>query len=121
MIRAIKLYTAEDGHSHFTFGSVAFRDVKEGDSIMFNETAPHSTYDWHTAPTTQYVITLSGTLEFEMHSGEKFILRPGDILIAMDTTGTGHKWKLIDNDPWKRVYVTFKDGVDINFVPDANS
>ncbi|UPK70782.1 hypothetical protein [Chitinophaga filiformis] len=119
MIRAYKLYTGEDGHSHFAVGTVTHRDVNEADSIMFNETAPHSTYDWHPAPTTQYVITLSGTLLFETYLGEQFTLRPGEILIAMDTYGTGHKWELIDDDPWRRVYVTFKEGVDINFVPDG--
>lgn len=119
MIRAIKLYTGEDGHSHFTVGTVTHRDVKEADSITFNETAPRSTYDWHPAPTTQYVITLSGTLLFETALGEQFVLRPGDVLIAMDTYGSGHKWELIDDQPWRRVYVTFKDGADINFVPDV--
>ncbi|MBW8686482.1 cupin domain-containing protein [Chitinophaga rhizophila] len=119
MIRAIKLYTGEDGHSHFTIGTVTHRDVKEAASIMFNETAPHSVYDWHPAPTTQYVITLSGTLLFETYHGEQFTLNPGDILIAMDTHGSGHKWEMLGDDPWRRVYVPFKDVADINFVPDA--
>jgi len=119
MIRAIKLYTGEDGHSHFIEGTVANRDHSEAVSVMFNEAASHSVYDWHPAPTTQYVITLSGTLLFTMHSGATFTLKPGDVLIAMDTTGTGHKWELIDDQPWKRVYVVFKDETAINFIPDS--
>ena len=31
-----------------------------------------------------------------------FHLRPGDILLAEDTTGTGHSWKLVDENPWRR-------------------
>jgi quercetin dioxygenase-like cupin family protein len=117
MIRAYKLYTGEDGHSHVTEGTVANKDLTEAVSVMFNETAPHSSYDWHPAPTTQYVITLSGTLLFETLPGETFVLRPGDILIALDTTGSGHKWELVDDDPWRRVYVAFKDDATINFIP----
>lgn len=119
MIKAIKLYTGEDGHSHFITGTVAHKEHTGAASVMYNETAPHSSYDWHPAPTTQYVITLSGTLLFETALGEQFTLHPGEVLIAMDTTGSGHKWQLIDDQPWRRVYVTFNDGMEINFVPDG--
>lgn len=117
MIRAYKLYTGEDGHSHVTEGTVENKVLTETTSVMFNETPAHSSYDWHPAPTTQYVITLSGTLLFETFLGETFTLKPGDVLIALDTTGSGHKWKLVDDDPWRRAYVVFKDGADINFIP----
>jgi quercetin dioxygenase-like cupin family protein len=117
MIRAVKIYTGEDGHSHFEEGSIAMLDLTEAASIMFNETKAHSVYDWHPAPTTQYVITLSGTLVFETALGETFTIHPGNILIAMDTTGSGHKWKLIDDEPWRRVYVAFKEGMTVNFIP----
>lgn len=117
MIRAIKLYTGEDGHSHFIEGTVALLDPTGVSTIMFNETPPHAFYDWHPAPATQYVITLSGTLLFETFLGETFTIHPGDVLIAMDTTGTAHKWQLIGDQPWKRVYVAFKEGVTINFIP----
>ena len=53
----------------------------------------------------QLVITLSGTLDFQTRDGEHFTLRPGDILLAEDTAGGGHSWKLIDDQPWRRVYV----------------
>lgn len=120
MIKAIHLFTGPDGHSHFTHGSMANHESINVSSIHFEETPPHSTLDWHTAPTTQYVITLAGVLEFTMHSGETFTLHPGDILIAMDTTGTGHCWKLVNNEPWKRAYVTFDAGRDqVAFIPDA--
>jgi quercetin dioxygenase-like cupin family protein len=44
--------------------------------------------------------TLSGTLEFDARGGERFTIRPGDILLAQDNTGTGHRWKLIGDEPW---------------------
>jgi quercetin dioxygenase-like cupin family protein len=118
MIKAYKLYTGPDGHSHVISGSVAEELFHEVHALRFKVTPPHGEYDWHTAPTTQYVLCLSGTLEFECHSGLKFILQPGEVLIAMDTTGTGHKWNLIDDQPWKRAYVLFKEGTEVNFWPD---
>jgi quercetin dioxygenase-like cupin family protein len=119
MIKAIHLYTGADGHSHFTHGSMTTHHNIDVSSVHFEETPPHSSLDWHTAPTTQYVITLSGVLEFTMHSGEKFTLHPGEVLIAMDTTGTGHWWKLVDDQPWRRMYVTFAADEPFAFVPDA--
>jgi len=74
-------------------------------AVHFAETAARSALDWHPAPHLQYVMTLSGTLEFTTRDGEPFVLRPGDVLLAADTTGTGHRWRLIDDQPWRRVYV----------------
>lgn len=118
MIKAYKLFTGADGHSHIQTGSVATDILHHGRSIRFKETPPHSTYDWHNAPTNQYVICLTGTLEFETFPGEKFILNPGEVLIAMDTNGTAHKWKMLGDDPWKRAYVAFDEDKDINFIAD---
>ena len=115
MIKAYKIFTGEDGHSHVVEGSVMDNHLTNANSIRFKETPAHSTYDWHTAPTIQYVITLTGTLEFTMHSGETFVIKPGEVLIAMDTTGSGHSWRLIDDQPWKRAYVTFDENMEMNF------
>jgi hypothetical protein len=49
---------------------------------------------------------------------ETFTLRPGDVLVAEDHTGSGHKWRLIDDEPWKRAYVIFKEGANTQFVSD---
>ncbi|GAA4341867.1 hypothetical protein GCM10023149_54430 [Mucilaginibacter gynuensis] len=118
MIKAYKLYTGHDGHSHVIEGAIAEDMLHTAASIRFKETAPHSTYDWHNAPVEQYVITLTGTLEFETRPGEKFIVRPGEILIALDITGTAHRWRMLGDDPWKRAYVAFEKDTELNFVPD---
>ena len=55
--------------------------------VSFEESPPGSSLDWHRAPARQYVITLSGTLEFETRLGEKFALAPGTILLAEDIKG----------------------------------
>ena len=118
MIKARRIFTGPDGHTKVAYGTVTENHLTEANTIRFKTTPPQGSYDWHPAPTTQYVVTLSGTLEFETFTGETFIIKPGDVLIAQDTTGTGHKWRLIDDQPWVRVYVAFNSDAQINFVPD---
>jgi len=115
MIHAFRLFTGPDNNSHVEEG--ALNDDRCAVTTMHVKESPaHSTFDWHNDPEPQYVITLSGTLEFTVQGGEQFILRPGDILIAEDHTGTGHKWRLIDDQPWRRAYVVFAAGAVPPFV-----
>lgn len=118
MIRAYRLYTGPDGNSHVERGSITTNELVDAVSIEYKETAPHSSLDWHNDPIPQYVITLSGVLEFTTVGGETFTLHPGDVLLAVDHTGTGHAWRLVDDAPWKRAYVVFKEGADTHFVAD---
>lgn len=119
MIKAFLLYTGTDGNSHITRGHISADVMIDAISILYKETPPHSAYDWHPAPTHQYVITLSGILEFTTTGGETCIVHPGDVLVATDVTGSGHKWRLVNDEPWKRAYVLFKPGADTRFVPDV--
>ena len=99
MIRAYRLYTGPDGSSHVIPGSVNGGKLVDAQSIHFKETPPHSTFDWHNDPIPQYVITLSGVLEFTTVGGEAFTLHPGDVLLAEDHTGSGHKWRRASHFP----------------------
>jgi len=85
--------------------------------ISFQETMSGGSYEWHQDPVPRFVITLSGTLEFETKSGATFVIRPGDILLAQDNSGSGHKWKLTGKEPWRRAYVVYKQGGDLRFKP----
>lgn len=118
MIRAYKLFTGPDGNSHFEKGSISPAVLVEALSVEFKESPVHASFDWHNDPTPQYVLTLSGILEFTCLGGETFTIYPGDVLLAIDHTGTGHKWRLLNDDPWKRAYVIFKPGADTHFIPD---
>jgi len=116
MLHAFKLYTGTDNASHVEEGTVAENDCTDVVAIHFKEAPAHSAFDWHEAPEPQYVITLSGTLEFTTRDGEKFVLRPGDVLVATDSVGSGHEWRLIDDQPWRRAYVVLKPGARDSFV-----
>lgn len=124
MIRCIRIWTNDAGASAFEEGSLSLPDGKTGDSIgkvfeatsiSFRETQPKDALAWHDAPTHQLVLTLSGTLEFETRDGDTFIIRPGDVLLAEDTTGSGHRWRLIGEEPWRRAYVILPKGLEAGF------
>ena len=108
MIRCIHLTTGADGRSHVEHITIPIGTVQEATAIRFEESPAGSALDWHTAPHVQYVITLSGTLEFTTRDGETFVLHPGEVLLAGNTTGTGHRWRLIDDQPWRRLYVELR-------------
>jgi len=118
LLHAFKLFTGSDNASHVVEGTVAQNDPSPVTSIYFKESPPHSSLDWHDAPERQYVITLSGTLEFTTRDGETFVMRPGDVLLAEDNVGTGHKWHLIDDQPWRRAYVVLQPEARYAFVAD---
>jgi quercetin dioxygenase-like cupin family protein len=112
MIKAYRVFTGSDGNSHLVSGSISGGELVQAESILFKETPAHSSFDWHNDPIPQYVITLSGVLEFTTVGGETFTIHPRDVLLAVDHTGTGHKWRLVNDEPWKRAYVVFKEGAD---------
>ncbi|HET7880225.1 MAG TPA: hypothetical protein VFL55_05015 [Acetobacteraceae bacterium] len=125
MIRCVRIWTGEDGNSRFEEGTIDLADGARGDmlsgkagasSISFQETNPGGTFAWHDALVRQFVLTLSGTLDFQTRTGEHFTIRPGDVLLAEDTAGTGHSWRLVDDEPWRRAYVILAPGVSVPFV-----
>ena len=128
MIRCVRMWTGEDGDSLFEEGWIDLAEGVRGDFIggavsvvelSFQETRSGGSWAWHQDPAPRFVITLSGTLEFEVKSGATFTIRPGDVLLAQDNSGTGHKWQLIGDEPWRRAYVVYESGADLQFTPAA--
>lgn len=124
-MRCIRLWSDSEGNSQFEEGRIVLKsgspvnllsDVLAAKSISFEETQAGQTLDWHCAPAKQFVITLRGTLDFVTREGKHFIITPGDILLAEDTVGTGHAWKLIGDDPWRRAYVILDSDGEVVFV-----
>jgi quercetin dioxygenase-like cupin family protein len=128
-MRCIRLWSDSEGNSRFEEGEITLKsgssvnllsDQFSAKSISFEETQAGQTLDWHNAPAKQFVITLRGTLDFSTRSGEHFILTPGDILLAEDTVGSGHSWKLIGDDPWRRAYVILESDAELAFTKKSN-
>jgi hypothetical protein len=84
-IPIIRLYTGDDGESHFEETSietvahgevVVMTKLMDCHEVQFAQTASGGGYDWHNAPRRQFVITLEGTLEFENRLGDTQMIRP---------------------------------------------
>jgi len=100
------IYSGEDNHSYFeeiTLPCLERISVKE---MYFKSTPAGQELGPHNAPDYNYVLTLSGSLEFTTSLGETFLISPGDILLAEDVIGEGHSWKIISQEPWVRAYIT---------------
>ena len=127
MIRCVRLWTGPDDASHVRIGRFEMVRGRNDDLVSTAMSASHVTVEetesggtlaWHTAPVRQLVVTLAGTLVFSTRDGEEFMLRPGDVLLAEDTAGSGHQWQLEGSDPWRRIYVVLADDADVPFVAD---
>jgi quercetin dioxygenase-like cupin family protein len=127
MIRCVRLWTGSDDASHVQVGRLDMATGRNADLVSTAISASHVTVEetatggklaWHTAPVRQLVVTLAGTLIFSTRDGEEFPLRPGDVLLAEDTAGSGHQWRLQGSDPWRRMYVVLADGANVPFVAD---
>jgi len=110
-----RIYTGTDGESHFEeidiplkdAGDIgALSDAVEATGIIFRETSETYDYDFHTAPQRQYVVMLDGEVDIEIGDGTVRRFTTGDILLAEDTTGRGHKSQAVDGRPRKSLFIT---------------
>ena len=102
-----RLYTGDDAQSHFqeldsSRSSEFFNATRSAKGLLFrNDFAPHIV-DWHRAPRRRWVITLSGTVDIGLGDGSFVTFGPGDVFLAEDVTGQGHRATPHD---WVRAYV----------------
>lgn len=107
-MKFVRIYTGDDGQSHFeeldaSEGSPLFSKTHRATAVIFKNDPGTHLLDWHPAPRRQYCITLSGSAEIQIGDGAVKTFGPGDVLLAEDVTGQGHK--LVPRDNWTRVFV----------------
>ncbi len=114
-MRVTRVYTGPDDESHFEDLDIPLEDLgaigslskpMDATSILFRETGAGYDLGFHNAPRRQFVIMLSGgRVELKVASGEKRVLGPGDVLLAEDTTGHGHKSRALDPESRISIFV----------------
>jgi len=116
MFKIVKIYSDEKGESRFEDMSIPLKDggiigkLSEGlpaTSVIFREVEPSYDWDFHTAPHRQYIILLDGEIEIETSLGEKKTFKGGDVILAEDTTGKGHRTKNLTPIKRRSIFVTF--------------
>ena len=110
-----RIYTGDDGESHFEDVDVPLLDrggigaiskLQGATGVVFRETDGDYDFDFHNAPRRQYVINLDASVEIEIGDGTKRVLGPGEILLAEDTTGRGHRSRAVDGTARRSIFVT---------------
>jgi|TARA_B110000211_G_C13632100_1_gene357882 hypothetical protein len=122
-VRITRIYSGEDGQSHFEELEMALTVSEAGamstkipiESIFFRDTseAGPEVWDYHVAPRRQLVVHVRGYTEIEVGNGEKHIFGPGDVLLADDQTGQGHISRQVDG-PRFQVFAVLEEHVDLD-------
>jgi quercetin dioxygenase-like cupin family protein len=115
-----RLYTGADGLSHFEPMELKFAPVPGAPNTLAQSEAvptkksyivriqPGFFEDWHNADVRRYVITISGRSEVEVAGGQKFVVQPGQVVLAEDLTGKGHTFRVLGTSDWVALFVDFE-------------
>lgn len=109
-----RLYADSNGESHFDNieyplhdqGDIGFlSDRLQAEAVIFRETGTNYDYNFHTAPSRQFVVLLDGKIEIETSLGEKRQFNGGEILLLEDTTGNGHKTRTLNRAVRRSIFI----------------
>ena len=90
----VRIFTGDDGRSHFEDLDVALEDfgmrgqISErwpARGVQFRTVSGEYELDFHNAPRRQLVVNLTGSVEIELGDGTKRVFGPGTIFLAEDT------------------------------------
>ena len=108
-MKLTRLYCDADGESHFEDVEVALKPVNfapPAQPMALSAFAPATQYgflkgpvgwfgDWHQAPAHQIMFHLAGEVEAEVSDGEIRRFGPGSVALLEDTSGRGHKSRVV--------------------------
>jgi len=83
-----------------------FSEPAGAKAVFFREIQPGYKYTWHTVVCREYVVTIDGRAEIEAGSGEKRRFGKGDVLLAEDMIGGGHRTRALGKKPWRQIFIT---------------
>lgn len=113
----IRLFTGDDGDSHFEELSFPFPNANSTGAgevraagVLYNRFPAGHEMGWNNAPRRQYVIGLKGNTLLTMRDGTSVEVGPGDIVLAEDVTGSGHHTKMVGSDDRVSLVIPLLDG-----------
>jgi quercetin dioxygenase-like cupin family protein len=98
-MKVVRVFADRRGESHFEDRDIPMTEVAYGraseqlpaTAVSFRQTPARGELDFHKPPRRQFILFLKGEAELEASDGSKRRLGPGDVLLANDTTGRGHR------------------------------
>lgn len=113
-IEYVRLFADEEGSSHVDRSTALRLEAKNfappAPPIGVSPLQPASTCaflsvpagycgDWHPSPARQWLVFISGRMEFESSDGSRFAAGPGVVVLLEDTTGVGHRSTVGTEEP----------------------
>lgn len=91
------MYTGSDGLTHLRDKEIKNGEQEKAAAVQISRISanPPRPSDWHNAPHRRYVVPMSGRFEVEVDGGITKSFGPGEILLAEDLTGKGHKTRAV--------------------------
>ncbi|PZX93299.1 hypothetical protein DOS84_10545 [Flavobacterium aquariorum] len=112
-----RIFSDDVGESHFEDIKIPLKESSEigflsetqpVSGIIFRKVKPNYDFDFHQAPTRQYIILQDGEIEIETSLGEKRTFEPGNVLLVEDTFGKGHRTRNLKKAVRSSIFVTLK-------------
>ena len=118
----LRLYNDRNGDSHFEEVEFLLHELESQTSspilaTPYQEATHHELRivppgwerDWGPASRRMIAVYLSGEGEIEASDGDVRRLLPGAVLLAEDTTGRGHRVKVVGDEPVRVVHIVLPD------------
>lgn len=110
----LRVFADEAGGSHIERGlalpltaknfvppapAIGISALQEASACVFLAVPAGYFGDWHPSPKRQWLVFISGQMEFETSDGERFLGRPGSVVLLEDTNGPGHRSRVPAGEP----------------------
>ncbi len=109
--RMLHVYATPDGQSHIEQLTISNKagpaPLTTLSALSYNPT----NVGWHNAPSPQFAINLTGTLEVELSDGSRHRIGPGDLVLIEDIKGKGHVTRLVT--PVTCLFIRVAPGFDV--------
>lgn len=115
MFKITRIYSDDDGNSHFDDVHIPLKDAGmvgklsdplDAKSVIFREVVSSYDWDFHPAPQRQFIVLLEGEIEIETSLGDTRRFGAGEILLAEDTEGKGHRTKNVVAQNRRSLFIT---------------
>ncbi len=119
----VRVYSDPEGESHFADAELplelkdfappaaplAVSPALPSKEVLFLSLPGGWVGDWHPAPRLQYLISLSGEIDFEVSDGEVRRFPSGSIILLEDTSAKGHIARGVGEETVRLVAVPLQD------------